>query len=142
MLPLALGLGMAALGAYRGKKQADRQAEVEADSRRMHAAQVRYSPWTGRQSFSPIQYASGGQMDSMIGGGLQGGVTGAALGQSFGAAKSAMDTSPLISKKEADFTGMQNSQLDPNLMQQQQGGFSPWSSLQMRRGYGSGLMNT
>ena len=86
MLPLALGLGMAALGAYKGKKQADRQAEIEADSRRQHAAQVRYSPWTGRQSFSPIQYASTGATDAMIGGGLQSGMTGAALGQGLASA--------------------------------------------------------
>lgn len=89
MLPLALGLGMAALGAYKGKKQADRQAEIEADSRRQHAAQVRYSPWTGRQSFSPIQYASTGATDAMIGGGLQGGMTGAAFAQGLGAGEAA-----------------------------------------------------
>lgn len=86
MLPLIMGLGMAGLGAYRGKKQADRQQEIEADSRRMHAAQVRYSPWTGRQSFSPIQYASGDSTSAMLGGALQGGMTGASLGQNFSAA--------------------------------------------------------
>lgn len=86
MLPLIMGLGMAGLGAYRGKKQAERQQQIEADSRRMHAAQVRYSPWTNRQSFTPIQYAGADESSAMLGGALQGGMTGAAFGQGLGAA--------------------------------------------------------
>lgn len=86
MLPLILAGGMAALGAYRGKKQAERQQEVEADSRRQLAAQQRYSPWTGRTSFTPIQYAGQDATSAMIGGGLQGGMTGAAFGQGINSA--------------------------------------------------------
>ena len=94
MIPLALGLGlgMGALGAYRGKKQADRQAEVESDSRRQRAAQIRYSPWTGRQSFSDIQYAGSGATDAMLGGALQGGMSGAAFGQGLSSMSAGADT--------------------------------------------------
>lgn len=80
-LMAGLALGGLALGALRGNQQAKRQAEIEDQTRKMHAAQVRYSPWTGRQSFTPIQYAQNSQFDAMLGGGLQGAGTGLALGQ-------------------------------------------------------------
>lgn len=86
MLPLLMGLGMGALGAYKGQKQAERQQQVEDDSRKQLAAQIKYSPWTGRSSFSPIQYAQTSAADGLIGGGLQGGLSGAAMGQNFEAA--------------------------------------------------------
>lgn len=80
-LMAGLALGGLALGAIKGNQQAKRQAEIEDQTRKMHAAQVRYSPWTGRTSFTPIQFAQDTQFGAMLGGGLQGAGTGLALGQ-------------------------------------------------------------
>jgi len=86
---LAATAAATALGAYRAKKQSDRAQDIEADSRKQRAAQIKYSPWTGRENFSNIQYAGGDQTADMIGGGLQGGMTGAAFAQGLGAGKAA-----------------------------------------------------
>lgn len=86
MIPAA----MAALGAAKGSSQAKRQQEVEDQTRKQRAAEIRYSPWTGMQSFTPIQHAgdSGGMI---LGGALQGFGGGALLGQSLGGGGSTPD---------------------------------------------------
>ena len=72
-------LAMAAGGAVLGKAKHDRQQEIENRSRDSRAAEQKYSWATGRDSFSPIQYA-GSQFGEMAGGALSGLGTGLSMG--------------------------------------------------------------
>lgn len=85
-------LAMAAMGAVQGKKRAEREADIESQSRKMRAAEQQYSPWTGRTSFTPVQYATTGAGDAMMSGALAGGLSGASLGNALGGAFSSGPT--------------------------------------------------
>lgn len=81
-LPLATTVLGAGLGAYQGKKRAEREADVQRRTANMRAAEQQYAPWTGRQSFTPIEFAKTGEGDAMLSGALGMGMTGASIGSS------------------------------------------------------------
>lgn len=81
-LPLATTIGGALLGAHQGKKRAEREADIQRRTANVRAAEQQYAPWTGRQSFTPIEYAKTGQGDAMLSGALGMGMTGASIGSS------------------------------------------------------------
>ena len=83
-------LPMAIAGGVLGKAKHDRQQEIENRSRDSRAAEQRYSWATGRDSFSPIQYA--GSKFGEVAGGVLGGIgTGMSMQQGglFGGAEGA-----------------------------------------------------
>jgi len=110
LLPLiAAGVGMAS-GA--------RKAAIERDNQRrttqLRAEQIRSSPWTNRQNFEQIQYASTDPFSAMASGAIGGAMTGVTLGKSlkgmgFGqeAIDAAQAAAPDAAKQMA--SGMQNS---------------------------------
>jgi hypothetical protein len=76
MLPLILAGGGAALGL--GKSFLDKGKEGR--QRDLRAAQIRYSPWTNRQSFQDVEEAD------WMGNIMSGGLAGASMGQNLAAA--------------------------------------------------------
>lgn len=89
MFMLPMMLGGAALGAIQGKNKANREADIERETRNARSAEQRYSPWTGHAPSTQIKYASGGEFSGMLGGGLQGGMSMGALGQGIDSANAA-----------------------------------------------------
>lgn len=75
----ALPLGMAALGAIQGQRKQDRLQKMN----QAEAETTRYSPWTGMKG--QLHDTGGGWFD----GALQGGVTGAMMGQGMGGEEAA-----------------------------------------------------
>lgn len=80
--PAGAMIGGAVGGAIAGQEKARRQREIEDQTRKMRAAEIRASPWTGRGPSTGIEFA-GSEMGETLGGGLAGGVTGASIGAAF-----------------------------------------------------------
>lgn len=77
-------IGGALGGAIGGNEKAQRQKQIEDQSRKLASETARYSPWT-HMTPGPIQYA-GSDMDNIGGSALGGGLTGLSLGQALGGA--------------------------------------------------------
>ncbi len=125
-------LAMGALGAVQGQRKQDRIAKMN----EAQAETTRYSPWTGMKG--QLQDTGGGAFD----GALQGGLTGAALSQSFdgGGAEKAV-TEGAASTNPAQFADGGNAFSDRQMMMGQapgaktspmQSSFSPWNYFNKR----------
>lgn len=96
MLPLIIGALGAGLGAVQGRAKAAHASDVERETRNARSAEQRYSPWTGHAPSTQIQYANGSEFSGMLGGGLQGGMAGASLGQNIASAATPTQPQPSL----------------------------------------------
>lgn len=73
---------MTGVGLLRGHQQQKRQEAIEDQTRKMRAAEIRYSPWTGMGPSTQIRHAAD-PFSSVLGSGLQGFGSGLMLNQAY-----------------------------------------------------------